>query len=427
MEPPSVSVIVVSRGRPALLSRCITGLSQLDWPRLELVVVACPDGCAVVSARPDAAAIKLVPFDVPNISAARNHGIAAAAGEIVAFIDDDSVPEPSWLRHLLAVFADPEVAAAGGHVIGRNGITLQWGSRAVDSGGVATPLAIHADKPTVLTGRPGRAIKTEGTNMALRREALAAAGGFDPAFRFYLDETDLDMRLAAEGAAVAIVPRAQVHHGYAESARRAGNRTPRDLFEIGASTMVFLRKHCPPELHARHLERLRADQRARLLRALRDGPLDPLDVRRILHGLERGIADGAARPTGETTPLPRAAEGFRAFAARPGATHHVFTGPWRRRAALRRAAQDAVAAGDLATVLLLSPTALYHRMRFRPEGFWEQAGGIFGRSDRGDPLFTLHTRRSRAHAEVARLATVRPLSEDGRTGGKTPDPIRMIR
>ncbi|MCB2123539.1 MAG: glycosyltransferase, partial [Rhodobacteraceae bacterium] len=66
---------------------------------------------------------------------ARNLGLAAAAGEIVAFIDDDAVPEPRWLARLTAPFADPGIAAAGGFVVGRNGISFQWRASCADSHG----------------------------------------------------------------------------------------------------------------------------------------------------------------------------------------------------------------------------------------------------------------------------------------------------
>ena len=167
-----VSIVVVSRHRPAALMRCLTGISQLDYPGFEVIVVACPAGLAALGQRADADLIKQVPYDEPNISAARNLGISRAAGEIVAFIDDDAVPEPLWLTHLAAPFDIAEVAAAGGFVIGRNGITFQWTARTVDATGQATPLDVSDTQPTVLHPTPDRAIKTEGTNMALRRDVL---------------------------------------------------------------------------------------------------------------------------------------------------------------------------------------------------------------------------------------------------------------
>jgi len=171
-----------------MLLRCLDGIAQLDHPEFEVIVVACPEGASAVQARADAGQIKLIAFDAANISAARNLGIAAAAGEVVAFIVDDAVPEPMWLRLLTAPLADG-ADCAGGYVLGRNGISLQWGARQVDCFGEASPL------PQDGTPDAGHVIKTEGTNMALRREVLVSLGGFDPRFWFYLDETDLNLSL----------------------------------------------------------------------------------------------------------------------------------------------------------------------------------------------------------------------------------------
>jgi len=206
MTAAPVSVIVVSRGRPSLLPRCLTGIGQLCYPAFEIVVVADTGGIEAVRAMGWQARVKLVAFDTANISQARNAGIAASTGEIIAFIDDDAVPEPTWLAHLAAPFADPDIAATGGFVIGRNGISFQWTARAVNARGEKIALDHSGDAPFEPSPPEGFVTKTEGTNCAFRRRALAEIGGFDPAFRFYMDETDVNLRLAQAGGRTVLVP-----------------------------------------------------------------------------------------------------------------------------------------------------------------------------------------------------------------------------
>jgi len=101
---PTVSVVIVSHGRPASLGICLTGVGQIDYPNFEIVIVADQSRIDAVNAHALGDQVKLVLFDEMNISAARNAGVAAAAGEIIAFIDDDAIPEPTWLTHLIAPF-----------------------------------------------------------------------------------------------------------------------------------------------------------------------------------------------------------------------------------------------------------------------------------------------------------------------------------
>ncbi|WGW04382.1 glycosyltransferase family 2 protein [Tropicibacter oceani] len=407
MNSPAVSVIVVSRGRPQALMRCLNGLGQLDYPNYEIVVVACPQGIAATDARQDAALIRRIGFDQANISAARNAGIAAAAGDIVAFVDDDAVPEPLWLQHLTAPFAAPDVAAAGGYVIGRNGISFQWQARGVDDTGQAFDLDMTGQDPVVFAPEAGKAIKTEGTNMAVRRDLLAQMGGFDPGFRFYLDETDLNMRLAQAGLRTAIVPLAQVHHGFEASDRRAADRTPRDLAQIGASQMLFLRKHAPAKQLKPAWKAFRRAQRLRLLRMMQRGPLGADDVWRLLRSLDRGARDGAGRPVSTLAPIAPTDQAFLAYPGRPGAPRLVLSGRiWQART-LREAAARAVRDGQIVSLLLFSPTARFHRVRFSPDGVWEQLGGRFGRSRRDMPLMRYWRFSKRVRAETARVAPVR--------------------
>lgn len=430
--PLPVSLIVVSRHRAAALARCLAAVAQLDHPCFEVVVVADPAGLARVQAAGLGPAVKAVEFDEANISAARNAGLAVAAGAVAAFLDDDAVPEPSWLSRLAAPFADPRVAAAGGFVRGRDGLTFQWRARWVDRSGETAPLEVPADRPSLWRAAPGLGVKTEGTNMAVRTDLLTALGGFDPAFRFYLDETDLNLRLAALGAVTAIVPGAEVHHGFLESARRRADRVPRSLHEIGASTAVFLRRHAPLSEHAAALDRLRAEQRRRLVAHMVAGRIEPRDVRRLMADLEAGIAEGGARALGPM-PLPAPlAEGLEPGAPPDPAPFLRFPGSgprpgrliagwaWQARA-LRREAAAAAAEGAIVTVLRLSPTARRHRVRFDPAGFWEQTGGLLGRAGRDVPAPRALGFAARLRAEAARIAAVRPVGPPAAAGNRTPE------
>jgi hypothetical protein len=83
---------------------------------------------------------------------------------------------------------------------------------------------------------------------------------------------------------------------------------------------------------------------------------------------------------------------------------------WSRRR-LRAEAAGLAARGDVVSLFLFGPTTLYHRVRHDPAGFWEQSGGLFGRSDRTQPLVRSHTFRQRLADEVRRVAKVRGLPE----------------
>ncbi len=406
-----VSVIVVSRGRPQALQRCLTGLAQLQYAQFEIVVVADPQGIATAEVLPFAAALKLVPFDEANISAARNIGLCHAAGDVVAFIDDDAVPEPYWLALLAAPFGQSTVAASGGYVRGRNGISFQWKARRLDGFGAPQPFDIDPTCATVLHPPKGNAVKTEGTNMAFRRSVLVEIGGFDPAYHYFLDETDVNMRLAQAGHATALVPLAEVHHGFAENKLRSAARVPRDLFDIGASWAVFQRKHIRPDAQAGHWQSLRKAEHDRLLGHLISGGLEPRDVTRLTQRLDRGYDEGRARPLAHTA-LPRQpATPFLTFPSQSRKTSHIATRPIHLQKDRIRAAER-VKNGEIVTLFNFSATALFHHVCFGLDGVWLQRGGLLGKSDRDQAIIRLHSRRRRVELERGRVATQRGFSHE---------------
>src|SRR6202035_5087187 len=122
-------------------------------------------------------------------------------GEIVAYLDDDAIPDADWLTHLAAAFHSGEYAAAGGPNI-----------LPEDSGQVAECVANAPGGPTHVLVSDSEAEHIPGCNMAIRKAALEEIGGFDPQFRAAGDDVDVCWRLLDTGRRIAFSPGAVVHH-----------------------------------------------------------------------------------------------------------------------------------------------------------------------------------------------------------------------
>ncbi|MEV4411784.1 glycosyltransferase [Catellatospora sp. NPDC049609] len=205
-EPaPFISVVVPSAmQRPVPLARCIGRLAALDYPSFEVVVVdnrptGAPERArlhAELSAHPR---VRVVTEPVRGASAARNRGIAAARGEIVAFTDDDIDVDPSWLTAIAARFAaDPRADCVTGWVFPAELETPAqvWfensGSTIGEQLGVVSYQRDTADRWTVRAHRAHdpaadervpvfRGVFGGSGNLAVRAAVLAERGAFHPA------------------------------------------------------------------------------------------------------------------------------------------------------------------------------------------------------------------------------------------------------
>jgi glycosyltransferase involved in cell wall biosynthesis len=109
---PSVSVVVPTHGRPELVRRALAGIEASDYEGpIDVVVVADREDPDPTLARPDAARPVRVVANTrtPGLAGARNTGISATGGDLVAFCDDDDVWRPDKLRRQVDVLADPAV------------------------------------------------------------------------------------------------------------------------------------------------------------------------------------------------------------------------------------------------------------------------------------------------------------------------------
>jgi glycosyltransferase involved in cell wall biosynthesis len=117
--PPSVSVIICAytERRWDDLSAAVASAAGQTVAPLEIIVVSDHNRGLLERARRELRSAAVIANEqVRGLSGARNSGLAAARGEVIAFLDDDAVAEPDWLERLLEHYRDPRVVGVGGAV-----------------------------------------------------------------------------------------------------------------------------------------------------------------------------------------------------------------------------------------------------------------------------------------------------------------------
>ncbi len=242
MARPPVSVIVNTLDRADALEKLLRALDQITYPDFEVVVVTgpCTDHTDEVLAGWHGR-IKHLRCDEANLSKSRNIGIEASAAEYVAFIDDDAVPEPSWLDELMAGFDDDldgEVAGVGGWVYDHTGHSLQCDHTGSDRFGNARP---DYPRPLDALSFPGSRLfpYAPGGNAVYRKDRLVAVGGFDEEYQYYLEETDLCARLIDRGWVIRQLDGGAIHHKFLPSAIRTSTKVLKDRFAVIKNKIYF--------------------------------------------------------------------------------------------------------------------------------------------------------------------------------------------
>lgn len=181
----SVSAVICTRDRPEDIARCLASLGRCMPPPSEVIVVDnAPRNDATARAVHAFAHVRYVREDRPGLSHARNAGIEAATGEVIAFTDDDVELPEDWIARLAAPFTDPEVAGVTGLVLpadlsGEAACLFEFGIGGF--GYVLHRRRFDRDYLRTSWWRPPDVWKMgAGANMAVRRAALADVGLFDP-------------------------------------------------------------------------------------------------------------------------------------------------------------------------------------------------------------------------------------------------------
>ncbi len=406
---PDISVIIVSRDRPAELRQMLACLRLQDISGFETIVVTNTPGALEGALTP--IPLRLFDSDEANIPVSRNVGLAAARGRYVAFCDDDALPDPSWLRRLLTPFENPKIGGAGGYTRGRNGISRQWGAVKTNALGEAGPLEIDPGKDhTVFPPSGDSAPVMIGTNCAFRRAALEQIGGFDPAFAYFLDDSDVSLSLAKAGWHLAIVPRAQVHHGFAAGPYRQQNRVPTTLAPHGKSMAVFGRKHGDEALRPAALKRYKSLQFNRLEKQMLAGLMEPMTLPTLMESYDKGVAQGEHFQLRSQKPLPSPRQNTPPVFAANLAPHIMLVGRKPREKQMQELAKELAAQNVIVTILTLSRSVAYMQIAFSQNGYWRHRGGQFGKANRDEPWLQWRSMRQKARAEAKRLRDIRPVS-----------------
>ncbi|MBI4317237.1 MAG: glycosyltransferase [Chloroflexi bacterium] len=204
---PPISVVICSYNGQGTIRDCLEALGRLDYSNFEVIVVddGSTDRTPAIAREYD---VRLISSENRGLSNARNLGLEAATGEIVAYIDDDAYPDPHWLSYLAATFMAGDFVGVGGPNIAPEG-----------DGPIADCVANAPGGPVNVLLSDVEAEHIAGCNMAFRKSALLTIGGFDPQFRVAGDDVDVCWRLRQMGWKLGYSPAAVVWHHRRNSIR----------------------------------------------------------------------------------------------------------------------------------------------------------------------------------------------------------------
>lgn len=244
---PLASIVVCTHDRPDQVATCINALKRLNYPGgFEIIVVdSAPssDETETLIARDYDDDVLYLREDQPGVALARNRGLAAAVGEMIAFTDDDAIVEPNWLIELLRGFYAAE------HVAGVIGLTLPgeveisaqaWFQQ--ERGGARgfhpQVFDLHNRHSQTAQHRFRAPLSGAGVNMAFQTSVLREIGGFDPTLGVgTATHSGEDMaaffEILLRGHQMAYEPGAIVYHNHRET--YAALRDQLYGFSVGSS------------------------------------------------------------------------------------------------------------------------------------------------------------------------------------------------
>ena len=213
-----VSVILLTWNSEDFISLCLESLAQQTYPYFEIIVVdnASKDNTVQrLKACAHAALVKKLIVNEKNLGCAggNNVGWRASSGDIVIFLNPDTVVTKTWMENLSsALLADREAVIAGCRIHYPNSHRIQH------AGGILYPngMSRHVGSGEEDQGQYDQLRQVDyvtGAAIGVKRDFLEKAGGFDEDyFPAYFEETDLCYKAKKQGKRALYVPNALLYH-----------------------------------------------------------------------------------------------------------------------------------------------------------------------------------------------------------------------
>ncbi len=221
---PPISIVVCTRDRTVQLTNCLQTLMTIDYPDYEIIIVDNAPSSEKTAQLVTNFPVRYVREERPGLDWARNRGISEARHSIIAFTDDDAMPDRYWLRAIASAFAESEAMTVTGLVvpaeletsaqinfeIGYGGMSKGFRRRTINRNGLTMRELLWASNFGV------------GANMAFRRELFESIDPFDIALDVGTPSKgggDIEMfhRILAQGYTLVYEPAAIVWHAHRRS------------------------------------------------------------------------------------------------------------------------------------------------------------------------------------------------------------------
>ncbi len=200
-ESPMVSVVICAYNAERTMRPCLESLRTIDYPNYEVVIVDDGSRDSTAEIAMDFPEYRLIRQPNKGLSIARNVGMQAARGEIIAYTDSDCVVDPHWLTLMVRTMTGSNFDGCGGPNYAPH-----------EEGWVAGAVAASPGAPCHVLVGDDKAEHLAGCNMMFRKSALLAIGGFDAQFTAAGDDVDICWRLIDAGYSVGFCPAAFVWH-----------------------------------------------------------------------------------------------------------------------------------------------------------------------------------------------------------------------